>query len=129
MIFVFLGTGMMTANESELDKNLLNLIPIRTCHWYLSKSTGRCVIRKKRFAGGPNRYQKFFMRLFGKDDYFKICLDEQGSKIFRLIDGKKDVGTIGEIIKKESEKTLKQLFPRIGAFLTNMESNGLIRFK
>jgi len=120
---------MMTAYEREADTNLLNLIPVRTCHWYISTLTGRFVIRKKRFSGGVSRYQKFFMRLLGKNEYFKIFLDEQGSKIFRLIDGKKDVRTIGEIIKVDTGKTSNQLFPRIGAFLTNMESNGLIRFK
>jgi len=119
----------MTSLEREVDNNLLNMIPVRTCHWYVSTSTGRCVIRKKRFPGGPNRYQKFFMQLLRKGDYFRIYLDEQGSNIFRLIDGKRDVRSIGEIIKAESGKTLKQLFPRVATFLTNMESNGLIRFR
>ncbi|MDP6155871.1 MAG: PqqD family protein [Candidatus Thermoplasmatota archaeon] len=119
----------MTSDESGSDANMLNMIPVRTCHWYVSTSTGRCIIRKKRFGGAPSRYQKFFMRLLGKDDYFRICLDEKGSNIFRLIDGEKDVRAIGGIIKGESGKATKQLFPRIAAFLTNMESNGLIRFK
>lgn len=119
----------MTACESQLDNNLLNMIPFRTCRWYVSKSTGRCVIRKKRFAGDPNRYQKFFMRMLGKDNYFRIYLDQQGTNIFRLIDGKKNVRTIGDIIREESEKPHNQLIPRIAAFLTNMESNGLICFR
>jgi len=69
------------------------------------------------------------MRLLKRDVFFKIYLDEYGSNIFQLIDGKRDMERIGLLVKKRFGEAVEPLYPRISAFLINMESNGLIRFK
>ena len=126
---LFLGISIMSVGGHEVAKNMLGMIPSRTCRWHISKKTNRCVIRKKRYPRGSNLYQRFFMRLLKRDVFFRIYLDEYGSNIFRLIDGERDVEGIGLLVKKKFGKAVEPLYPRISAFLINMESNGLIRFK
>jgi len=123
------GFGIMSVGGHEVAKNMLGMIPSRACRWYISKKTNNCVIRKKRYPSGPNLYQRFFLRLLKRDLFFRIHLDEYGSNIFRLVDGERDVERIGFLVKKRFGKAVEPLYPRISAFLINMESNGLIRFK
>ena len=119
----------MSVGGHEVAKNMLRMIPVKTCRWHISRTTKKCVVRKRRYPRGPNLYQRFFMRLLKRDVFFRIYLDEYGSNIFRLIDGKRDVERIGFLVKRRFGKAVEPLYPRISAFLINMESNGLIRFK
>ena len=119
----------MSVGGHEVAKNMLGMIPVKTCRWYVSNTTNKCVIRRRRYPHRSSPYQRLFMRLLKRDVFFKIYLDEYGSNIFQLIDGKRDMERIGFLVKRRFGKAVEPLYPRISAFLINMESNGLIRFK
>lgn len=119
----------MTAGANGIEVNLLELVPVRTCRWYVSSETGNCIIRKKRFVGGPSRYQRLFMRLLHRDDFVKVRLDERGSYLFRLMNGKRNVGTIVKMAKNRFGSDIEPVRPRISIMLQNMESNGLINLR
>ena len=119
----------MDNNDHQLPKNMLEMVPVKTCRWYISHSTGRHVIRKKRFIRKPSVYQRLFMRLLKRDKFIKIYLDDYGSYVFQSIDGKRNVRKIGEFVRKRYGGNVRALYPRVSSFLTNMASNGIIRFE
>ena len=119
----------MVDSGGMLPENILDLIPHRTCRWYRPHRTGLYVIRKRRFPLGSSLYQRIFMKLLNRDDFVKIHLDEYGSSIFGFIDGKKNVRDIGEKVREKFGKDVEPVYPRMAAFLTNMDSNGIIRLE
>jgi len=104
----------------------LHLVPKRNCRWYISKKTGRCVIRIKRFKKEPSLYQRILLKLFHRNEYIKIFLDDYGSDVFRFINSKNDIKTIANKIKFKNKRDGKNINFRLISFILNLESNGLI---
>lgn len=125
-----LGDKMMEKKGKPLGReNLLDMIPKRTCRWYVERGSGRCVIRKKRFPSGPSPYQRFFMRLLKRDEYVRIRLDDYGDAVFRLMDGERDVRTVGAELRERFGEEVEPVYPRLSSYLLNMESNGIIELE
>jgi hypothetical protein len=59
----------------------------------------------------------------------KTDLDEQGSKVYLLIDGKRTVFEIYKIIKEEGILDIEQAQERIVTYFRMLYNNGLIEFK
>ncbi len=114
---------------NEGVENLLSMVPFRTCRWYVSPATGKCTIRKNRFRKEPNAYQRFFMRMLGRSDFINIHLDEQASYLLRIMNGRRDVRTLVEMVEKRFGRGVAPVEQRTSMLLLNMESNGFIRLK
>lgn len=67
----------------------------------------------------------------GKSEFVKVFLDNTGSNVWGLIDGKTTVEKIGKLMEKEAgqEETLEKLYDRLTEFLTILSRNKFISFK
>lgn len=122
------SSDIIKRKQIEIN-NLLRLVPTRSCRWHISRTTGFCVIRKKRFPHSPNMFQRFLLRSFRRDQFIKIYLDEFGTFVFRASNGKQNVQDIGERLHRKFGGNLKNILLRLASFYQNMESNGLIVFR
>ena len=64
-----------------------------------------------------------------KSQHYKIRLDDIGSFIWDLCDGRKTVQEIGEQLKDKFGDKVEPLYERLGAFFQNLEKNKFITFK
>jgi mannose-6-phosphate isomerase class I len=71
-----------------------------------------------------HKVQNFFRKLkFKIPEYKKTSLDEYGSCIFLLIDGKKTVKDIGESLEVKFGEKVHPLYERLLLFLNHIEVN------
>lgn len=71
-----------------------------------------------------HKVQNFFRKLkFKIPEYKKTSLDEYGSCIFLLIDGKKTVKDIGEDLEEKFGDKVHPLYERLLLFLNHIEVN------
>jgi hypothetical protein len=64
-----------------------------------------------------------------KRPYFKIKLDDVGSYIWELCDGKKTVKDVAECLQNEFGEKVEPLYDRLALFLQSLEKNHFIFFK
>ena len=113
--------------KSLKGKNLLTLVPVRTCKWSRQESNKELVrILKPRF---DSRIGKKFGKKFDIKETYNINLDEYGTAVWRLMDGKLSVGELAEMLKTQFGASVEPLYPRLAAFLRILESNQLIIFE
>jgi hypothetical protein len=105
--------------------NLLQLIPDQNI---LSEKTndGLFILLKPKYRH-PWMVKHFLPRL--KNPHYKIKLDEIGSFIWELCDGRKTVKEIGGRLKEKFGEKVEPLYERLGAFFQNLEKNKFIIFK
>ncbi|MCR8743980.1 PqqD family protein [Romboutsia lituseburensis] len=71
-----------------------------------------------------HKVQSFFRKLkFKIPQYKKIELDEFGSAVFLLIDGKSTVKEIGEILDSKYGEKIHPLYERLLLFLNHIDVN------
>lgn len=56
----------------------------------------------------------------------KIDLDSYGSSVWRIIDGKKNVGEIGDLMKKKFGDDIEPLYERLSTYLNLLRNNKFI---
>ena len=105
---------MLKKNKKEkprlpTEEEFLNFIPKRAeFEWYLNKE-GLVEIKVPKFT---SKLGKSFCKVIRKDNIFTAKLDKTGSIVWQNCDGKRTVGSILEILKKEfpKEKNINQRF-------------------
>lgn len=71
-----------------------------------------------------HKVQNFFRKLkFKIPQYKKVELDEFGSTVFLLIDGKRTVKEIGEILDSKYGEKIHPLYERLLLFLNHIDVN------
>jgi len=105
--------------------NLLDLTPVQNIE-SKQKEGGFYVLLKPKFTH-PLLIKHLLPRL--KNPYFKIKLDEIGSFIWNLCDGKNTVKDIGNLLRERFGERVEPLYDRIGLFFQNLEKNKFITFK
>jgi hypothetical protein len=120
-----------TKNRKEIgidfQKNLLDLVPFQTAESSF-QDTNKELIRllKPRF---DTKFGKSVGKKMNINETYNINLDEYGTTVWRLIDGKLTVRQIGEHIKIQYDDTVEPLYPRLAEFLRILKTNDLIDFK
>ncbi len=118
------GTSNKPKIKSKKPKNLLTLIPIRNCKWTKQEKNPELIrILKSRFDTklGKSLGDKLKIK-----DTYNINLDEYGTAVWQLCDGKQTVKEIGEILKIQFDQAVEPLYPRLAAFFQILESNDVI---
>jgi hypothetical protein len=107
--------------------NLLELIPVILYNWdFQEKYPDRVCILKPRF---DTKLGKRLGKKFTDKEAFKINLDEYGTAVWRILDGKLTVGEIGEHLRTQFGDTVEPLYPRLADFLRILEGQKAIEFK
>lgn len=73
--------------------------------------------------------KKITQKLLKKPEYTQVHLDENGSFIWPLIDGEKDIIAFGELVKEHFGEKAEPLYPRLAKFFQILESYGFVTFK
>lgn len=116
---------MKTQKVKLRETNLLDLIPVQNIR-SRQKEEGFYVLLKPKFTH-PLLVKHLLPRL--KNPYFKIKLDEIGSFIWNLCDGKNTVKDIGNLLRKRFGERIEPLHDRVGLFFQNLEKNKFITFR
>ena len=110
----------------ENKDNFLDYIPIKTIEWEFEKDNKEKVyIIKERTK---NKLLKKIIDALGRDQYFHIHLDEFGSYVWLLIDGKRNVGDIVLLMKEKFKDKIEPAEQRISYFIGMLKKNNFIGF-
>ena len=115
----------MNKKKKEIQINYLDLIPERSTQlrWH-PEIRGRMVLEIEN-KGALNTIAQ---TLVGKPRYTKIHLDDNGTFIWPLIDGRKTVEDIAALVKGEFGEKAEPLYPRIIKYFQIMESYHFVNF-
>ncbi len=72
-------------------------------------------------------FNRIAQKLFKKPRISYIHLDENGSFIWRLLDGEQTVFQLGEAVKEHFGEKAEPLYPRLIKFLLILKSYGFIK--
>ncbi|MBR6771685.1 MAG: PqqD family protein [Lachnospiraceae bacterium] len=99
-------------------------IPEEQIQWS-SEQEGLIVLHKENTGFFPLIAQK----LFGRPRISYIHLDEMGSFVWPLMDGKKDIACLGELVKERFGEQAEPLYVRLAKYFQILDSYSLIRWK
>jgi hypothetical protein len=114
-------------SETEKKDNFLDLIPVRNCKWETT-GEGKTFLVVPRFK---NRWMKKIALRLGKSEVVRVYFDDNGAKVWNLVDGSKSVEEIGKLMEKEKRKdeTQQQVYDRLTEFLSILARNKFISLK
>jgi hypothetical protein len=115
----------MKKKKEMPEVNLLELVPERTVDSETGED-GIVTVLGPRFKSGLLR-KLIEPRL--KNPFLKIKLDEIGSAVWSNIDGERNVGLIGEILKERFGDDIEPCFERLSMFFTQLELSRYIRYR
>jgi len=107
------------------DTNALDLIPV-TKHGYKINEDGKVVLLIPKFKN--QKFARWFIPA-RKSIHFSIRLDNIGSMVYLLIDGKRTIKQICDTIQDKHEEKIEQLENRAVAFITQMYKYRFITFE
>jgi hypothetical protein len=102
--------------------NMLDLVPKKTMKWKRGDKVSIVVPRARNIIG------KHFIDALGLKATYRVNLDEYGSAVWNLCDGKKTVEQIGDELKKNYGKTVEPVYERLAIFIGILKREGLIVF-
>lgn len=108
------------------NENYLELIPLHNPKYKsVTDETGNVTILQE------NKGIFYFLtqKLFGKPRISQIHLDEIGSYIWPLIDGRKNILQIADSVKEHYGEKAEPLYHRLATYFSTMEQYGFIVMK
>ena len=116
---------MKNNKKKEQQINYLDMIPERSgqLRWH-EDIRGKMVLEIE----NKGAFNTIAQKLFNKPRYTKIHLDQNGTFIWPLIDGKKTVAEIAALGKEEFGEKAEPLYPRIVKYFQIMESYHFVDF-
>lgn len=112
--------------KNKEKENYLEKIPVRSEEIKWSSDEQGIVILEKENKGIVNRMAQ---KLLKKPRISYIHLDETGSFVWPLIDGKKTIIDIGVYVKNHFGEKAEPLYERLAKYFQVLESYGFIEFK
>lgn len=110
--------------KKRSGQNYLDLIPERNPEIASEKEEGGLLVL---LVENKGLFNKIAQSIFKKPRISRIHLDEQGSYIWPLIDGRLNVMQLAELQKKQFGDAVEPLYPRFVKYIQIMESYGFIR--
>jgi hypothetical protein len=105
--------------------NLLDFVPSR-CIDCETAEDGRVVLLRPKFLRGL--LARWVQPHLGKP-FYRIRLDEVGSAVWSLVDGRRNVGEIAEAIGRSFGPRVEPPHERVGLYLRELEKGRMIRFQ
>lgn len=112
--------------SKKKEKNYLDMIPVRKEGIGWSVTEGDKVTLEIENKGVFNRIAQ---KLFKKPKISYIHLDENGSFVWPLIDGVRDVNEIGRLVDEHFGERAHPLYERLVKFFQILEGYGFIVWK
>ena len=109
----------------ENKGNFLELIPDKNCQWETT-GEGKTFLVVPRFK---NPWMKKIALRLGKSELVRVYFDDNGAKVWNLVDGSKSVVEIGKLMEREKDETQQQVYDRLTEFLSILARNKFISLK
>ncbi|MBE7055472.1 MAG: PqqD family protein [Ruminococcaceae bacterium] len=109
-----------------VSENYLERIPVRSSYLKWTASEDGSVTLEIENTGFFNTVAQ---KLFGKPKTSYVHLDKTGSFVWPLIDGKKDILSLGEDVRLKFGEDAEPLYERLAKFFQILESYNFITFK
>ena len=116
---------MMKNKRKIISANYLEKIPIRPEHITWTTDNGMVVLHVEN-KGVVKRLTQIFL---GKPKISYIHLDEEGSFVWLLMDGDKNILEIGNRFKEHFGEKAEPLYERMAQYFRILESYGFIAWK
>ena len=107
--------------------DFMGLVPEKACGWAPGERPGQVVVLQPRFNSGLLG-RLLQPRLKEAKKYLRIPLEERGSLLWNLMDGRRTTGEIADAFRREFPNENDQLPERVATYLYQMADNNLIRF-
>ncbi len=114
--------AMGERRKSEV--NLLDLIPERMIEFEVDESRIVTVLAP-RFR---NRLMKRLLDPRLKNPCLKVKLDDIGSEVWLLCDGKRNVKEIAELLREKFKERIESCYDRLGVFFSQLENARFISY-
>ena len=112
--------------KKKTSENYLNKIPFKNSEIKWETNSDNIVTLLVENKGFFNRMAQ---KLLKKPKVSQIHLDENGSFVWPLIDGEKDITEIGKYVKEHFGEKAEPLYERLSKFFQILESYNFINFK
>ena len=112
--------------KNEINENYLDRIPVRRAGMEWTTDERGIVTLHVENKGILNTIAQ---KLFKKPKITYVHLDENGSFIWPLIDGEKDITALGVDVKEHFGEAAEPLYPRLAKFIQVLSSYGFVTFK
>ena len=116
----------MRKKKVVIKRNYLEKIPVRNPHIKWNTDQKGLIVLEIENKGWANRIAQ---KLFRRPKMSYIHLDENGSFIWPLIDGERDIIKIGEMVDEHFGEKAHPLYERLAQFMKILESYKFITFK
>lgn len=116
----------MGKKKEVINQNYLENIPVKQegLRWDMNEK-GIVTL----YVHNTGLMKKITQKLFKKPEYTQVHLDENGSFVWPLIDGKKNIIQLGEDVKAHFGEKAEPLYPRLAKFFQILASYGFVSFK
>lgn len=115
----------MSRKKETVSANYLEFIPVHGEVKFEITEDGQVTI----FQENTGLFNVIAQKLFKKPRVSQIHLDKMGNFIWPLIDGKRDILAIAELVNLEFGQEAEPLYNRLVQYLRNLESYGFIEIK
>ncbi|MDR2496996.1 MAG: PqqD family protein [Tannerellaceae bacterium] len=107
------------------QQNLFDLVPAIAPHIQTETVGDRCLIVFPRFR---NKWMQKYLTPRHRSPLIRIRLDDNGSAVWRLIDGNRSVASIAEALTSNFSDS-KDYALRIAVFINQLQRQGYIELK
>lgn len=116
----------MRRKKEVINENYLENIPVRQegLRWDTDEK-GMVTL----YVHNKGLMKKITQVLLKKPEYTQVHLDENGSFIWPLIDGEKNIIELGKEVKEHFGEKAEPLYPRLAKFFQILKSYDFISFK
>ncbi len=112
--------------KKVINENYLDNIPVVSEKLSYKVNDEGIVTLAQENTGFMNRIAQ---KLFKRPKISYIHLDELGSFIWQLIDGKTTISDMGEPVKEKFGEKAEPLYPRLAKYISILESYGFVTLK
>ena len=116
----------MRKKKGSINQNFLENIPVRQegLRWDADEK-GIVTL----YVHNTGILKKITQKLLKKPEYTQVHLDENGSFVWPLIDGKRNIIELGKDVQAHFGEKAEPLYPRLAKFFQILESYGFVSFK
>ncbi|MDE6208098.1 MAG: PqqD family protein [Lachnospiraceae bacterium] len=110
--------------KMKMQENYLERIPVinNNIIWYVKDNLVVVEIENEGI------FNRVFQKFFGKPKTTYIHIDEIGSFVWLLVDGNKNLITIGRLVEEKFDEKSKPLYERLSLYFETLLNGGLIRW-
>lgn len=111
------------AKKDKKEKNYLDLIPERSTKYeWQQDEEGNVIV----FVENTGVFNRLAQKLLKKPPVSQVHLEEFGSFIWPLIDGKRSVYEIAGLVRAEFGEKAEPLYERLSIYMRTLENYGFV---